>query len=105
MTSTKLTSEQKPKQLVDVDELARISQHHASNFQARSFASLSQIMMMQHSRKVLTENKHDLRNLKLACDSEISKIKRVSQVEKNRIIIEKMQREEFPLSFSEIDEM
>lgn len=32
MTSTKLTSEQKPKQLVDVDELARISQHHASNF-------------------------------------------------------------------------
>ena len=60
---------------------------------------------MQHSRKVLTENKHDLRNLKLACDSEINKIKRVSQVEKNRIIIEKMQREEFPLSFSEIDEM
>ncbi len=61
--------------------------------------------MMQQSRKVLTENKHDLRDLKLACVNELSKIKRVSQVQKNRIIIEKMQREEFPLSFSEIDEM
>ena len=90
MTSTKLTSEQKPKQLVDVDELARISQHHASNFQAKSFESLSKIMLMQQSRKVMTENKHDLRNLKLTCDTEMKKVKRVSQVEKNRIIIEKM---------------